>query len=138
MEDRAVLASGIATRVVGLALFVVSAWRPTPSLAGFLIGGAVVGAGAGAIFKGSLGTAVAISEPADRAQSVAGVLLSGYLGLSLPVVGMGVALRHASVKTALLGFAVLVSLIIVTTAPWLVRSHAAAEPPVARAPSPNG
>jgi hypothetical protein len=50
-----------------IALVVLSAWLPTPSLAAFSIGGAVVGACAGAIFKGSPGTVIAISEPADRA-----------------------------------------------------------------------
>jgi hypothetical protein len=82
-----------------------------------------VGAGAGAIFKGSLGTVIAISEPADRAQSVAGLLLSGYLRLSLPVIGTGVALWQASVKTTLLGFAIVVAFIIVAAAPALLRSH---------------
>jgi MFS family permease len=133
-KTRAVLATGIATLLVGLGLVVLSAWLSTPSLTAFLIGGAVVGAGAGAIFKGSLGTVIAISDPADRAQSIAGLLLSGYLGLSLPVIGMGIALRHDSVKTTLLGFAIVVSLIIAAAAPWLLRSHDVAEP--AAAPEP--
>ena len=106
------LSAGFATMLVGLALVVLSAWLPTPSLTAFLLGGAVVGAGAGAIFKGSLGTVIEISEPADRAQSVAGLLLAGYLGLSLPVIGMGIALRQVSVKATLLGFAVVVARII--------------------------
>jgi hypothetical protein len=118
-----VLATGLVTMVFGLALVVLSAWLVTPNLTVFLIGGAVVGAGAGAIFKGSLGTVIAISEPADRAMSVAGLLLAGYLGLSLPVIGMGIALRRASVKTTLLGFAVVVALIIAAAAPSLLRRH---------------
>jgi hypothetical protein len=133
-STRAVLAMGIATLLVGLGSVVVSAWLSAPSLAAFLSGGAVVGAGSGAIFKGSLGTVIAISDPADRAQSVAGLLLSGYLGLSLPVIGMGIALRQASVKTTLLGFAVVVSLVIVAAAPWLLRSHDVAEPAPVRDP----
>ncbi|HEX4865663.1 MAG TPA: MFS transporter [Acidimicrobiales bacterium] len=122
-KTRAVLATGIVTLLVGLGLVVLSAWLPTPSLAAFLIGGAVVGAGAGGIFKGSLGTVIAISEPADRAQSVAGLLLSGYLGLSLPVIGVGIALRQTSVKITLLGFTIVVASIIVAAAPALLRSH---------------
>jgi len=127
-KTRAVLATGVATLLVGLGLVVLSAWLSTPSLAAFLIGGAVVGTGAGAIFKGSLGTVIAISDPADRAQSIAGLLLSGYLGLSLPVIGMGIALRHNSVKITLLGFAIVVSVIIAAAAPSLLRSHGDAEP----------
>jgi len=132
-KTRAVLATGIATLLVGLGLVVLSAWLSTPSLAAFLIGGAVVGAGAGDVFKGSLGTVIAISYPASRAQSVAGLLLSGYLGLSLPVIGMGIALRQASVKATLLGFAVVVSLMIVAAAPWLLRARDGAEPAPVRA-----
>ena len=85
------------------------------------------------IIAHSLGTVIAISDPAYRAQSVAGLLLSGYLGLSLPVIGMGIALRQASVKTTLLGFAVLVSLMIVAAAPWLLRSRDGTEPAPVRA-----
>ena len=118
-----VLATGLVTMVSGLALVVLSAWLARPNLTAFLIGGAIVGAGAGAIFKGSLGTVIAISEPADRAMSVAGLLLAGYLGLSLPVIGMGIALRQASVKTTLLGFAVVVALIIAAAAPSRLRRH---------------
>ena len=118
------LSTGFVTMLIGLTLVVLSAWLATPSLTAFLLGGAVVGAGAGAIFKGSLGTVIAISEPAERAQSVAGLLLAGYLGLSLPVIGMGIALRQTSVKATLLGFAVVVALIMVAAAPSLLRTHA--------------
>jgi hypothetical protein len=118
------LSTGFVTMLIGLTLVVFSAWLATPSLTAFLLGGAVVGAGAGAIFKGSLGTVIAMSEPAERAQSVAGLLLAGYLGLSLPVIGMGIALRQTSVKATLLGFAVVVALIMVAAAPSLLRTHA--------------
>jgi MFS family permease len=125
---RAVLTLGIISLLVGLGSVVLSAWLTTPSLAAFLIGGAIVGAGSGAMFKASLGTVIAISDPADRAQSVAGLLLFGYLGLSLPVIGVGLSLREISVKTTLLGFAIVVALIIVATAPTLLRSPKVVRP----------
>jgi predicted MFS family arabinose efflux permease len=131
---RAVLVTGIVAMLAGLGLTVLSAWLSPPSLAAFLIGGGIVGAGAGAIFKGSLGTVIAISHPADRAQSIAGLLLSGYLGLALPVIGVGIALRQASIKTTLLGFAIVVSLVIVAAAPTLLRHHDAAERAGAQGP----
>jgi MFS family permease len=138
-NTRAVLLTGIAAMLAGLGLTVLSAWLPTPSLAVFLISGAIVGAGAGAIFKGSLGTVLAISHPAERAQSIAGLLLAGYLGLAIPVIGVGIALRQASIKTTLLGFAIVVSLVIVAAAPTLLRHHDAAErlgaPDAARSPT---
>jgi hypothetical protein len=39
------------------------------------------------------------------------------------VIGMGIALRRASVKTALLGFAIVVALVIMAATPALLRSH---------------
>ena len=48
------IAAGIAPMIAGLGLLVVSAWTSPPSLALFLIGGIVAGAGIGAIFRGSL------------------------------------------------------------------------------------
>jgi hypothetical protein len=50
-KTRAVPVTGIVALLIGLGLVELSAWLPTPSLAAFSIGGAVVGACAGAIFK---------------------------------------------------------------------------------------
>jgi predicted MFS family arabinose efflux permease len=57
---RRVLSLGMALMLAGLTLTVVATWLATPSLALFLAGGAVTGAGAGAVFKGAVGTVVAI------------------------------------------------------------------------------
>jgi MFS family permease len=102
------LAFGMGTLLAGIGLVVLAAWLPTPSLAVFLVGAVLTGAGAGAIFKGTLGTTVAISHDESRAESLAGLFLAGYLGLSVPVIGIGIALQHVSARVALLGFAVLV------------------------------
>ena len=58
--------------LAGLALVVLALWLPTPSLALFLIGGVAFGAGAGSVFKGAVGTVVAVAEPARRAEALAG------------------------------------------------------------------
>jgi hypothetical protein len=103
-----------------------AAWLSTPSLAAFLVGGAVTGAGAGAMFKGSLGTVMMIADPEHRAESAAGVLLAGYLGLSVPAIGVGVALQEgASTKATLLAFALVVAAAIVASAPALLRGQRA-------------
>ena len=115
-----ILISGIATLLLGVGVTVVAAWLSTPSLAAFLIGGALTGAGGGAIFKGSMGTVIALAEPANRAEAVPGLLLAGYLGLWLPVIGVGVALRQVSTKVTLLGFAIVVALGIPAAAPTLL------------------
>ncbi|RKR87931.1 putative MFS family arabinose efflux permease [Micromonospora pisi] len=110
------LAVGMVGLVAGVGLLVLAAWLPTPSLTVFLVGGVLTGVGAGALFKGTLGTAVAISNPESRAEALAGLFLAGYLGLSVPVIGIGIALQHVSARVALLGFAVLVTLGVVAVA----------------------
>jgi hypothetical protein len=86
------------------------------------MGGVVAGMGSGAIFKGSLGTVMMIADPDHRAESLAGLLLAGYLGLSVPAIGMGVALRQVSPKVTLLGFSLVVAAALIAAAPALLRA----------------
>jgi MFS family permease len=122
-RTKPILATGMVTLLVGAALTVLAAWLSTPSLTAFLLGGVITGAGAGAIFKGSMVTVIMIAEPANRAEAVAGLLLAGYVGLSLPVVGIGIALREVTPKTTLLGFACVVAVLIFAAAPALLRER---------------
>ena len=122
---RRVLGLGIAFMLLGLTLTVVAVWLPTPSLALLLAGGAVSGAGAGAMFKGAVGSVIEIATADTRAEALAGLFLVGYLGLSVPALGAGVALQYVSARDTLLGFAVLVGAGIVAAAPRLLGDSAA-------------
>jgi MFS family permease len=128
---RRTLAAGTALMLAGIGLTVLAVWLPTPSLAVFLLGGALSGAGAGAVFKGAVGTVVGLAPPETRAEALAGLFLAGYLGLSVPVVGAGVALQELSARTTLTVFALVVGAAIVLTAPRLLRRPASG--PEARA-----
>jgi Major Facilitator Superfamily len=102
--------AGMLAMIIGLGLAVLAVWVRPPSLALFIAGGVLIGGGGGAIFKGAIGTVMEISPPDRIAESVAGVLLAAFVGLSLPVVGAGVSLAsHVSPKATLLGFAIAVS-----------------------------
>ena len=101
---RRLLSLGIAALVTGLAVIVTAAWLRSPSLALFYAGGAITGVGVGAIFRGTLTITVSSSSAADRAGVLATFFVVGYVGLSLPVVGAGVALQHISPKATLLVF----------------------------------
>jgi MFS family permease len=118
---RRTLAAGIGLMVGGMALTVLAAWLPTPSLALFIAGGALAGAGGGAIFKGTVATVIEISPAATRAEALAGLFLAGYVGLSLPVVGAGIALQFTDAKTTLLGFGIIEVASILAFAPRLLR-----------------
>jgi MFS family permease len=119
-STRHVLSVGIGLMLVGLTFTVVAVWLPAPSLALLLVGGGVSGAGAGAVFKGTVGSVIEISSTDTRAEALAGLFLAGYLGLSVPALGAGVALQYASARTTLLGFAILVGLGIVAATPRLL------------------
>jgi MFS family permease len=111
------LAAGMALMLLGLAAVVTAVWLPAPSLALFIIGGTVTGAGGGAIFKGAVGTVIRISPPESRAEALAGTYLAAFVGLSLPIIGAGVALAAGvSPRVTLLGFGIAVSVGIVASA----------------------
>jgi predicted MFS family arabinose efflux permease len=132
-----VFEAGMATMIFGLGVAVLAVWLHQPSLGLFIFGGVLIGGGGGAIFKGAIGTVLSISSPDRIAESLAGVFLSAYIGLSLPVVGAGITLaRHVSPKTTLLGFAIAVTVGITASAIKLVGGPTAqassAPTPVAR------
>jgi MFS family permease len=111
------LGAGMALMLAGLAVTVTAVWLSTPSLALFIIGGAVIGAGGGAIFKGAVGTVIRIARPESRAEALTGLYLAGFVGLSAPIVGAGVALASgASPRVTILGFAIAVSIGIAASA----------------------
>jgi MFS family permease len=114
---RRALAAGMALMVLGLAVVVTAVWLSTPSLALFILGGAVTGAGGGAIFKGTVGTVIRISPPESRAEALTGLYLAGFVGLSLPIVGAGVALAEGvSPNVTILAFAIAIAIGIVASA----------------------
>jgi hypothetical protein len=111
------LAAGMASMVLGLAATVTAVWLAAPSLALFILGGAVTGAGGGAIFKGAVATVISTSRPESRAGALAGTYLAAFVGLSLPIVGAGVALAEGvSPRVTLLAFAIAIALGIVASA----------------------
>ena len=102
--------AGMAAMVLGLGLAVLAVWLHAPSLGLFIAGGALTGAGGGTIFRGAVGTVISIAPPDRIAESLAGMFVATFVGLSLPVVGVGIALsRHVSPKDTILAFAVAVS-----------------------------
>lgn len=111
LQSAGVLALGTTSMLVGLALLVVSVRLPNPNLAMFLISGALIGGGAGAVFKGTTGIVLQSSPPERRLAMTSDLLIALYVGLSVPVVGAGIALdQGATAPNTVLGFAILVGL----------------------------
>jgi hypothetical protein len=102
---------GTISMLVGLALLVTAVRLATPSLAMFLVAGALIGAGAGAVFKGTTGLVLEATAPENRLAVTSDLLIALFVGLSIPVIGAGVALdRGATGPDTVLGFAILVGL----------------------------
>ena len=71
----------------------------------------LIGAGSGAVFKGTTGIVLEASPPESRVAMTSDLLIALYVGLSVPVIGAGVALElGASAPDTVLGFAILVGL----------------------------
>jgi MFS family permease len=104
---RSLLLTGAVVMLLGLALVTGAVWLSQPSLALFHLGGAVAGGGAGLVVKATLSTVVELALPENRAEALAGFFLAAYIGLSVPVIGVGVATSFVAARTALLGFAAL-------------------------------
>ncbi|MEU4532112.1 MFS transporter [Micromonospora sp. DT53] len=113
---------GLTALVAGLAILILGIWQAEFAL--FLGGGLATGAGAGLAFKGSVATTIAIAEPQARGEALAGLFLSGYLGLAVPVVGLGLLAQHLSTRYSVLYFAVVLLVLILAAARPLLRPAA--------------
>ena len=111
LQPPRVFALGTTSMLVGLVLLVTAVRLSTPNLALFLVSGGLIGAGAGAVFKGTTGLVLGAAAPENRVALTAELLIALFVGLSVPVIGAGIALdQGASVENTVLGFALLVGL----------------------------
>ena len=110
MPSLVVLRRSVPMIVLGLALTAGAMW--SSSLAMFVIGGVITGAGAGMVVKGSLAAVASTAPAGSRAEVLAGFFLGAYIGLSVPVIGLGVATQYVPARDAMLVFAALAALAI--------------------------
>jgi MFS family permease len=101
---------GLAAVLAGLGLVTASVWLPSFTL--LIIGGIVAGAGAGTAFRGLVATVISITPPEVRGEGLAGLFLGSYLGLAIPVVGLGVATLWVSMQVAVLGLAAVLTVVL--------------------------
>jgi predicted MFS family arabinose efflux permease len=115
------LRTAVPVTVLGLVLFTAGMWLP--SLPVFVFGGIVTGAGSGLIVRGSLVAAAGTAPPESRAEVLAGYFLGAYVGLSVPVIALGVATEYIAARDVMLVFVVLVAAAIVAAAGAVLRHH---------------
>ncbi len=56
------------------------------------------------VFKGSLAVAASTAPPQSRAEVLAGFFLGAYIGLSVPIIGLGIATMYVPARDAMLVF----------------------------------
>jgi MFS family permease len=106
---RVALPLGAAVLCVGALGIALALWQR--SLALLVIGGIVAGLGQGLGFRAGIG-AVTAAAPAEQRGAVTSVLfLVLYIGISVPVVGIGLGIRASGVQTAGIGAALAVAVL---------------------------
>jgi MFS family permease len=100
------LTSGVAAVAAGLTVLVVSVYASWP--AAFVLGGVVAGAGAGLLFAAGVAVVSGLAGVTGRAEALAGLFLAGYVGLAVPVLGLGLVSRVVGLTGALVAFVVVV------------------------------
>lgn len=100
---RAQLATGLVLLPTGLITLTAAVWLAGLPL--FLAGGLLSGAGAGTLFKATVTRVLTLATPERRGEALAGLFLTAYIGLTVPILALGLATHYISSPTALLGFA---------------------------------
>jgi len=95
MGGAAVLAAGMAVTLAGIALY---------SAPAYFIGTAIMGAGFGAGFNGSLRSLVGLARPEERGGLMAGFFSLSYLAFAVPAIAAGLAVGHFGLHATALGF----------------------------------
>jgi MFS family permease len=123
-DTNAMLVRSVPILVVGLALLTTGMWLPNVVV--FIIGGVVTGAGSGLVFRAALVSAASTAPPATRAEVLAGFFLGAYIGLSIPVIGLGIATTVWPARVAMLVFVLLALLAIIFAVRGVIRPRPAA------------
>jgi MFS family permease len=108
-NSRRVVLAGLCLFLAALALIVAALREASLNL--FLAGICLSGVAVGAIFVGSLTIANRLAPPHRRAQVVSTFFVACYLGLIIPVVGVGILSRFIGVFSAVLTLAIVLGVL---------------------------
>lgn len=120
LRPRLKLQAGIGLIVGGLVLVAVATLAS--SLAFFAIGGVIAGAGIGLIFASSIAAANRMADPGRRGETVAGMFLAAYAGITVPVIACGVLLTWVPTVTLVDCFAALI-IVVASASTWQMLKH---------------
>ncbi len=96
---------------------------PEQSLGALLMGTALAGIGQGISFRAGLAEIAAKSPPHRRAEVTSSFFVVLYIAISLPVIGLGVAVQFAGIQRATLIFAGLTIVLVLAALLLLLRGR---------------
>jgi MFS family permease len=120
---RARLVTAVVLMVVGLGSLAVAALAGVLWL--FVAGGLVAGAGVGLLFRASLDVAGGLAAPDARGEVLAAMFLLAYVGLTVPVLAVGLALALAPAVPVLVAFSAAVAVVVVVAGVRMIGRRAA-------------
>jgi MFS family permease len=104
-----------------LALALIELGLVLPSLPLFLVGTVAGGVGIGLAFMGSLAAINQVAPPGRRAELVSSFFVAAYLGITLPVVGVGLLAQLTNLLVASICLAAVIALLLLATLTALLR-----------------
>ncbi len=109
LSQRRMLRMGAACVPVGLALIIAAVW--TGAAAPFFVGTVVCGSAFGICLRGGVGLLNQVAPVGERGEVFSAFFVAAYLGLSVPVVGLGVMADAVGLPVAALILGVVISLL---------------------------
>jgi MFS family permease len=103
-------AVGVVLIGTGLALIVVAIILT--ALLALIAGGVLAGAGVGVTFKFAVGSVMRIAPEESKGESLAGLFLGGYFGMSVPVMLLGLVLQILPLTTSAVLFGAVMVLLL--------------------------
>jgi MFS family permease len=94
-----------------------------PSLALFVIGGVVAGAGVGLVFRAAVATAAGLADSGSRGEVLAALFLIAYAGLALPVLAIGLGIALLPAEVALVVFAAIILVMVNAAGLRMLAAH---------------
>ncbi|WP_036488894.1 MFS transporter [Nocardioides sp. Iso805N] len=114
-------AVGLVVLPVGLLLVIIAILGASLPL--LVVAGIVVGAGAGTSFKAAVASVIELAPPAARGETLAGLFLISYLGMSVPVILLGVLLQYVAIDPSILTFGVVMLALLALAAVMVTASR---------------
>lgn len=126
LPARVALSVGCIALVVGVTL--IAEAMVGSSLAALMIAALIAGVGQGLAVGGGLVALSAGAPPERRSEVASSFFVVLYVGLSLPVIGVGIAVLVAGLERAVLLFSAAIALTVLAVLAWLVRARMPGSP----------